>query len=482
MVLALGFALAVAALWSWVVATGQRNTRALSQRHAQILSTMLVDELLENMGQESKEAFARHLARLARAQDLRVRVRDARGAIRFSWDPGEVGSIPGEEAAGPAAGDGTVVFFRHGLEARGPCLECHGTPGQRLGELEIEVPVSWLESEAVRTANRLALGGAVVLAAVIATALLGSLFLNLRIRRLARSMERAAEGDLGYRAPRHPPDDIGRLGDTFNHLLDELQATRRRQEEAHRLETVHMEQLAATGELAAGAAHELKNALGAFSVTLDALIRREEERDQRERILRLREKLEEVHGVVRGLLEFARPRTPRLDRVDPLDCIDRVLRVLDGRIRKAGAVVRQHAQGEIPVIRADRHLIGQVLINLLTNALEARPQGLELDIEVRAVGGDKAGGAEHVHILVRDNGPGIHPDELPHIFRPFHTTKHRSSGTGLGLAVSRDIVRRHHGELRAESEVGRGTCFTVALPVRLESGAVEDACPGGEAK
>jgi two-component system NtrC family sensor kinase len=111
------------------------------------------------------------------------------------------------------------------------------------------------------------------------------------------------------------------------------------------------------------------------------------------------------------------------------------------------------------------------------NAIDAMPRGGNLWIETR-MSSDEA----EVEILVRDDGAGIAPDVLEHIFEPFLTTKERGHGVGLGLAISRGIVERHNGRIEVQSELGKGTTFTVSLPNQTPVVSLANAAPGNNAK
>jgi signal transduction histidine kinase len=128
------------------------------------------------------------------------------------------------------------------------------------------------------------------------------------------------------------------------------------------------------------------------------------------------------------------------------------------RYRVPPGVVVHESYAEVPAIRCVPAELNQVFINLLMNALDAIGPTGNLWLELAHVDGE-------VRVAVRDDGPGIAPDVLPTIFEPFVTTKDAGRGTGLGLAISHAIVARHGGRIDVATAVGRGTTFTVALPV-----------------
>jgi two-component system NtrC family sensor kinase len=139
--------------------------------------------------------------------------------------------------------------------------------------------------------------------------------------------------------------------------------------------------------------------------------------------------------------------------------IDQLVRLVHPKLEMSG-IQLQLDLADLPLLNCDAAQIEQVLLALVSNAIDAMPRGgnLWLGTRLRA-------DSDEIEIQVRDDGSGIPPDILPRIFEPFLTTKESGHGVGLGLAVSHSIVERHRGKIRVQSEVGRGTTFTVTLPL-----------------
>jgi two-component system sensor histidine kinase PilS (NtrC family) len=228
----------------------------------------------------------------------------------------------------------------------------------------------------------------------------------------------------------------------------------------------HADRLAALGRMAAGLAHEIRNPIGAIrgsiEVLRESLAPQGDDRRLMDIVLRESDRLD---AIIRDFLQFSRP--PRLVRV-PTDLggmLDEILLMLsneagtrapaEGRVR-----VRRDDGGATIKLAVDPAQMRQALWNLCRNAVEAMPEGGELRVAVRATPGERGG--SDVEMVVEDTGVGIAPAELPHVFEPFFTTK--PQGTGLGLAIAHRIVEDHGGEIRVDSEPGRGTRFTIVLP------------------
>jgi PAS domain S-box-containing protein len=215
------------------------------------------------------------------------------------------------------------------------------------------------------------------------------------------------------------------------------------------------DRLAAVGEMAAGIAHEINNALTAIfgqmehADDLDA-------HGLRRALTHVDRQARRIADIVQGVLGFARPRPLRTEPVDLVSVTQETLDLLQHELQHVSLETRYDS--DLPPALADRQQVQQVLLNLLTNARQAMASQSTMRLRITVTGAD-----DRLAIRVTDWGPGIQPDVLPRIFDPFFSTK--ASGTGLGLSVSYAIARAHGGELTAESEVGKGTTFTMVLPV-----------------
>ena len=217
---------------------------------------------------------------------------------------------------------------------------------------------------------------------------------------------------------------------------------------------INTQSLAAVGELAATVAHEIKNPLAGISGAIQVFADGMPAKDSRREIIgEILDQIRRLDNTVRDLLSFARPATPSPQEVD-----------LEETLRRAWAILSRQPGGErirfaiegADGLRAvlDAPLMHQVWINLFQNAVEAMPRGGELRVRVSRGG--------PLRVEVRDSGVGIDPSGLPRIFRPFYSTKTR--GTGLGLAITQKIVEAHGGQIRVESDPGKGTSFFVEIP------------------
>lgn len=224
---------------------------------------------------------------------------------------------------------------------------------------------------------------------------------------------------------------------------------------------LHLQRLAAAGQLSAAYAHEINNLLTGV-LGYASLVRRmvADRPVVASDVDRIREQAERIAQLARHLLDLSRRGGGTRESVDLSMVVDRVLGLRERPLKRANVeIVRTYSEA-IPRVEAVPEEIEQVVLNLLNNAVQAMPKGGRLEVHLRV---DE--GAGEVCLEIKDTGCGIPPEALPRVFEPFFTTKPRGQGTGLGLYVSRRIVERHGGTMAIQSEVGVGTTVRVFLPL-----------------
>jgi signal transduction histidine kinase len=276
------------------------------------------------------------------------------------------------------------------------------------------------------------------------------------LTRLVQATQRIAGGDFSPLKPaRRYRDEFSDLAMGINRMTHEL-------ERRYQI-LVESQKLRAVGTLTAGIAHELNNPLN--NITLTATTLRQfrpklNEAELGEMLDDLVTQADRAQAIVRNLLDFTRQSEARMEPLDLRRLVEHVVSLAQNQINFRGCTVDVAVPSDLPHVHGDRNLLNQVLLNLLLNALDAVPKGGR--IQVTAGSAAEPG---FVSVDVVDNGSGIPAHLLGSIFDPFFTTKATGQGTGLGLSMSRAIVRQHGGEIRVQSAVGTGSTFSVLLPV-----------------
>jgi PAS domain S-box-containing protein len=231
--------------------------------------------------------------------------------------------------------------------------------------------------------------------------------------------------------------------------------------ERMRLESqlIQSEKMAAIGQLSAGIAHELRNPL---AIVMNALFDLRQQLGTpapgvAEDLQIAEEEIERAQAIIRNLLEFSRTSGVEVERIDVNDLLLRTVQLLQKYMQNSGVQVVTDL-GEIPACAANSNAMRQILLNLLTNAVQAMPSGGELRLRTARAGVDR------ISLEVEDTGVGIASENLHRIFDPFYTTKAPGQGTGLGLSVVHSVVRGFGGDIAVESTPGVGTTFRIELP------------------
>ena len=226
------------------------------------------------------------------------------------------------------------------------------------------------------------------------------------------------------------------------------------------------EKLASVGKLAAGVAHEINNPLGGILNCLYNMRKGTLSPSRQEEYLAsMEDGLRRVQRIVRQLLDFSQQHNPELALADINHVVNRVLLLTDHLFIPHRVQLETDLAVGMPELMIDRHMMEQVLMNLVLNAIQAMRNGGVLSIRTTVE-------EDQCLVRVQDSGCGISSSVLPRIFDPFFTTKNEGEGTGLGLSVSLGIVERHGGRIGVESEVGKGTTFTVSIPLSTERYAI----------
>ncbi len=224
-------------------------------------------------------------------------------------------------------------------------------------------------------------------------------------------------------------------------------------------ELIQSAKMAAIGELASGIAHEVRNPLAIMATSAQYLNAKLAPHDPKREFTKVINKnIEAIDTIIKRMLDLARPTCLELQSININRLVDETCRLIRGKASEQRVkIIKQYSWG-LPKITVDEKRLGEVFLNLMMNALQAMPEGGWLRIST-----DFHQEENLISIQFRDNGEGIPPDYQKQIFNPFFTS--RKKGVGLGLSLSQRTINEHHGTIEVDSQVGKGTTFTIKLPV-----------------
>ncbi len=393
--------------------------------------------------------------------------------------------------------------------------------GKVIGGIQMEVPILDLLTHLLESKKIIVL---TIIADAFVLIIFGSFLLSRvlvnPIKDLVRLTKRISDGDFSQAIAVTSKNEIGQLMESFNRMigrlkenqeslgnyLESLESTNKQLKEAQE-ELVRTEKLASVGRFAAGVAHEVGNPLGAIlgytGILRKGGIGREESEDYMKRIER---EIERIDKIVRELLNFARPTKFEIRELKINTIIESTLSLLSYQKNFRNIETQLNLQSDLPLIKGDEPQLSQVFINIILNAIDAMPEGGVLEIQtgedvIEYSYADRAQriypprrrsdptesdysrlrkhhpyssgltkfstGERLVKVRIADTGIGIKKEDLENIFDPFFTTKGPDQGTGLGLSISLKIVESLGGEIKVESEVGKGTIFEVYFPAAV---------------
>lgn len=362
-------------------------------------------------------------------------------------------------------GERANIFGVRALRNAEQCAICHERAAA-LGAIQIGIDMAGPLADAkTRVRRNFAMAGGAWLGLLSLMFWAGGVVIGRPIAAIEKTMD--AAGNPTGRAKRH---DLESLATRMHETLWGLIKTQRQRDQDITKHMARAEQLASLGQLAAGLTHEIRNPLAGVAAAVE-LLRDEGDGSQREVHDQILSELRRVNTTVDGLLRLGKPQPPQRTDVDLARVTREVTSLFSARLRRQGVTLETSIAESVPTLQLDPGLMAQVLINLLTNSMQASERGGTINVLVAPFPR-----RDGVLLSVADTGRGIPREHLERIFDPFFTTK--EEGTGLGLAICKQIVEQHGGTMQIESEEGEGTRILVLLPdakavhERLTNGAV----------
>jgi hypothetical protein len=307
--------------------------------------------------------------------------------------------------------------------------------------------------------------GAVAICAVMILVL--AVLIHRPVRELQEKIARVGTGDLDTEVKfARRNDEIGDLGRNFNQMVRQLRESRDEIQRLHQTQMSRAEHLATMGELAAGLAHEIRNPLAGIAGVIEIIGRDLPASSPARAVVKeVRQEVMQINRIVSDLLECARPKPPETRLSDLHATVEHAVMFARQQALSKSIDVEFHHDPLPLEVEHDGNQVNQVLLNLLLNSIQSIDHRGKITVTVERH-------SQLAAISVADTGRGIAPEHLPHIFRPFYTTK--GNGTGLGLSLARRIVEEHGGRMEVSSTLGHGSTFIVFLPLRRASAHAAD--------
>ena len=312
------------------------------------------------------------------------------------------------------------------------------------------------------------------------------------LRRLVEAIDAVAKGDLSRAVLPERDDEVGSLAGRFNAMTNYLREAREEEARANAarlaLETRlrHSEKLATMGQMAAEIAHEVGTPLNVIGGRARSIAKRPgEPLEVQKNAEIIADQAERITRIIRQVLNFSRKSRPTLTRIDLRKMVHEAVAFVDETMRRQRIVAELRAARGLPLIPGDPDEMQQVCLNLITNAIHAMPNGGSLTVTLEEVVRRKEGLAltppsRYLMLQIADTGVGVPPADREKIFEAFFTTKETGEGTGLGLAVSKGIVKDHDGWIEVDGRPEGGAVFRVFLPTGVpveEEAAIPGAAP-----
>jgi len=498
--------------WYALIHSGRVNLVNEAVKDAASYSELIKKSIRYSMLTYNREAIQLTIEELKSAKGIKgIRLFDSKGRIHYSSrqeaigtqvdrsapacvvchaDPeNPLGTLTNESQWTTAVGkEGhTTLVFVEPIYNELSCSRaaCHvHSPSQRvLGILESDFSLAAVDRE-IREQTLNITVYAISLMCVVSVILYVVLrkFVLKPVTTLSDAMGAVAQGDLGRTVAASSDDELGRLAHTFNDMTEELKGAREKMEvwteslerevasktkELKRSQDtlVQAEKLAALGRLTADVAHQIRNpltAIGGFARRLHKSALGEKERERAEIIVTEVDLLEKI---LRDVLTFSRDARFHLEKHPVGDLLYEVVSVHEPIFAEQSITVEVMVEEDLPPALIDRDQVKQALTNLLINAIDAMPRGGTLKI---TAGTEELHDVRYGFVQVSDTGQGISPEVLPLIFEPFYSTKTTGHGTGLGLSITRKIMEEHGGFVKAESEQGKGSVFSLYFPLQSD--------------
>jgi signal transduction histidine kinase len=456
------------------LSTQQNIITELNQQKAELVGSMIECNTTHQMQVGRPKDIGPSLQRIAESNNIEsLRLIDAKGKIRRSSNPDDIGKYIEESQIKKMAEFYSTLEKTQAREIRpvssyksfyairnkNECFACHDPEIKVIGILEVNLEEAATAELIYKNQLRAIVISLIALAILIFIILrLFEKIINRPLSDLKDQMKKIQGGNLGVRLQPKKNDDIGDLVKSFNIMVANLKRAHKKIEELHSRELERAGHLASMGEMAAGLAHEIKNPIAGIKGALEVISQRTDANaPEKEIFTEILHQTDRIYNIVQDLLSYARPKEVRLKPADPTECIQRAVNLAQSQTQEKDVRFRFERSTEEMHILCDENKIQEVILNLLINSIAAIEDKGEISIDMTRKN------EEWLEITIKDDGKGIKTEHLSQVFNPFFTTRRR--GTGLGLSICKKTIEAHSGSINVQSEMGKGTVFTIRLPL-----------------
>jgi len=475
-------------VWSDVKDTEERIIESQKGKVVLLSDTInhsLMIFMLENRWNEIRDMIDKYIQRNSEIKEVSIFSPD-NGKVFISADRSKIGKEISKEiwnrSSSPRQNNDPILIKRGkelfatrfiSIKNLPPCYACHSRAKTELGKMYIEISLLEAQKSMRGSMYKHILGLAI-------SCMLISLIFWLSINRLlikplnemVSIMKKVEQKDLSVRINSDGNDEFGFLARSFNKMIISLEQSKKELETFHLQQIEKASKLASLGEIISSIAHEIKNPLTGINCAVQLVYNNlKEDHSQKQVVAEVLNQISRLDRFVKDLLSYARPTPLQFVPFQIKESLKIVLFFVHSEAKKKHIEINTFSDENIPGILMDPNQMQQVFLNIIINAMDSMPQGGTLTISVAVKNyqevSDKIKNSaiadKWLAVSFEDNGTGISQDDIEHIFEPFYSKK--TKGTGLGLSISQKIVRNHRGEIFVDSTPGKGTVFTIYLPV-----------------
>ncbi|MFQ6083918.1 MAG: PAS domain-containing sensor histidine kinase [Candidatus Aminicenantia bacterium] len=464
--------LAAILLFYIYIRTQQNIIQTMTEQKVKLLDSTVEHSISLSMEEGQVEEVQEILERIASHPDINgLRIFSPQGIILRSSDPREIRNkvngiylkkiqrLNSEKIKFYLDKSNALIRSLKPIPNKPKCYRCHSPEIKYLGILNADINYSstlFLLQKNQQIGIMIAIFSLAVLTVIIIH--LSDKLINEPIAELEEKMKKVQNGNLNLRVNIPREDEIGHLGKSFNLMVKKLDEAHKKIKEMHFKEMQRAEHLASMGEMATGLAHEIKNPIAGIKSALEIIAEEiSEENSHKEIITEVLNQTERIDTIIQDLLSYAKPKEPKFIQTDINKYINQVIKLAKTQIKDKDIEVSFTSPTNITYAHLDPDQIQQVLLNLILNSIQAINSQGKIEIKISESKNNS------LKIIISDNGQGIKSENLSKIFKPFFTTKHR--GTGLGLSICKRIIENHQGTIEVKSEEGKGTTFSISLPL-----------------